>query len=474
MRMLRSGALLVQGAALGILLAGTGEAAADEYTCTCQQDSCGNGAMSATKGKVMNGIPPVSMERMFGPSKTGAEKTGWVCESNEQIRARQRAQAAAAAGPVEHYICTCAADACGGIGIIEGKKLEQHKGLLKSVVRTNYAPTRTGSEVTGWQCTTDTGVAFADDEPAPSSSPAAQAAASRYTCSCTRASCGGQDGVLEGEQGQRHTGVPESRLDSSYGTTRLGEAQTGWVCKVDGPPPPRRKYTCTCSRESCGGQAGILPAERGQRHTAISEARLAASYGPARIGEEATGWVCAQEQPTQRPPSAQRSVVRRDDMEEESEVRPRARRGRASIDLLGGGALGIGGQGHLGAIVLKPGVTLNQNRTLSLILPLQIQTRGSDFTTVSIGLGLQYDVEIASNLYLTPRFSLGYTAAIVNVGPAGRGVAHLGNFTPEAGIKYVISGRVNLGLDLISIPITFTSDGSGASYRLMGLLGVSI
>ncbi len=61
-------------------------------------DTCGNGAMSATRGKVMHGVPGLSLERTFGPSRTGAEKTGWVCEpaaavAEREARAEQERQA---------------------------------------------------------------------------------------------------------------------------------------------------------------------------------------------------------------------------------------------------------------------------------------------------------------------------------------------------------------------------------------------
>lgn len=462
------------------LLAPSG-AAADEYVCTCQQEACGNGGMTATKGKVMSGIPDVSLERMFGPSRTGADKTGWVCESRAQILARQRAQAAAAAGPVEYFTCTCAAETCGGIGIIEGKRNELHKSLIKSAVRTNYAPSRAGSEATGWQCATESGAKLEEPEPPPG--PSGGTSGLRYTCSCTRPRCGGADGILEGEQGQRHSGISEARLDPGYGSVRLGEAVTGWACKPESPPPPRPRYACTCSRDSCGGTDGILPGELGQRHTGIPEARLQAGYGPARSGEQATGWSCTQEKaapvaaPARYSPSGAaytsagpRRGARRDDDEEQSE--PEGPR-RFNLDLLFGAALGIGGASHMGALVLKPALALNSSRTLSLILPLGAQIL-SDAYVVSFALGLQYDVQITDSLYLTPRFSLGYAASIRKL-PAplsGSGTAHLGSFTPEMGLKYVVSRRVNLGLDFASIPILFDSNGSAAYYRLMGLLGV--
>lgn len=444
--------------------------------------------MSAARGKVMRGVPSLSLERTFGPSRTGAEKTGWVCESAEvlaeQERQRQAAAWAARAArpvvPMEHYICTCTREMCGGIGIVEGRRNERHNGVLTSVVRANYAPERKGSDATGWQCTTVAGKVY-EVEPEPGQpeegAAATVAKVGRYTCTCSRPTCGGKDGVLEGEQGQRHTGIAAARLDSAYGPSLAGDSATGWVCQPDGPLPPRPKYTCTCNRDSCGGKDGIAEAERGQRHTGVSAARVESSYGPSRAGEAATGWSCAVEAPpaAPRPPSRLREIPAPDapdaDAEKNGERNDKA--GSWSIDLLAGAALGIGAAPNLAAVGLKLAVAVNQSRSLYLILPLQAQLiNGTSF--ISLGFGVQYDVLIAKNLYLTPRISLGYSASIVSLpAPAGSATTHLGNFTPEMGIKYIVGRRVNLGLDLVSVPILFNKDGSLAFYRLMALIGIN-
>jgi hypothetical protein len=423
----------------------------------------------------MSGIPAVSLERTFGPSRTGADKTGWVCESRAQILLRHLA-GSPSVGSAEHYTCVCKAETCFGIGIVEGKHNEQHKGLQRSVVRTNYAPGRTGSEATGWQCRSESGAALEEEaEPAPGNERGA-ASGWRHACTCTRPRCGGQHGIIEGDQGQRHSGIPESQLDLSYGSVQYGQDVTGWVCRPESPPPPPPRFRCTCSRESCGGADGITPGDRGQIHASITEARLHSSYSPARSGEQDTGWVCMQEpSASARAMEPARPGPRREATRGEvsdRELPPGRHRG--SIDLLFGAALGIGAQPHMGALVLKPGIALNERRTLSLILPLQAQLLSAS-SVLFAGLGLQYDVELATNLYLTPRFSLGYAASLLNQPEAlVSSTVHLGHFTPELGLKYVLAGRVHLGIDLASIPIVFDRTGSGASYRLMALLGVGL
>jgi hypothetical protein len=63
--------------------------------------------------------------------------------------------------------------------------------------------------------------------------------------------------------------------------------------------------------------------------------------------------------------------------------------------------------------------------------------------------------------------------AIQLAGRSGLGTVHLGNFTPEMGLRNIFNGRVNLGVELASIPIGFDKDGSQAFYRLLATIGVN-
>jgi hypothetical protein len=70
------------------------------------------------------------------------------------------------------------------------------------------------------------------------------------------------------------------------------------------------------------------------------------------------------------------------------------------------------------------------------------------------------------------RASLGYAVGFANATatpfvPNGALVSHWGLFVPEASIKYVLKGRVNLGLQPFSFPVLFSGNGAVAFYRLM-------
>ena len=270
-----------------------GTALAESVDCICQAESCGNGVTPGTRGKVYRNIPTLSIERMFGPSRTGDAKTGWECgvgrgEVSQPAQPLPPASRPAAPQPAasrEFYACTCPQESCGGTGdIMPGRKGERQELLSKGYVAAKFLPG--GFVTTGWQCVSGTGEVYKAPEPDPRQ---------RYTCTCTAASCGGKDGIVPAERGQQHTGVGLARLVPKYGLNRIGSEATGWTCKAEAPPPPPPKYTCTCSRESCGGQDNILEADRGQRHTSIPAAQLAGSYGPERTGTAATGWTCAEE-----------------------------------------------------------------------------------------------------------------------------------------------------------------------------------
>ena len=286
---------------LAVLLALLPAAAmAGGLTCECKAPSCGNGAVSAQLGKVFRDVPAVSLERMFGPSRTGEAKTGWECSDGPRPTATAPAPAQPSAPDPNQqalFTCTCTKEKCGGPGTMPGQKGEQQGALSKSFVLSLFQPQVTGPYATGWQCADGHGTAVA-----PTAAPAEAAtatgpivtASTRYTCTCTKDLCGGKDGFTEAERGQKHTGIASARLSGKYGPELTGAQATGWACQPDGPVA---KFSCTCSRESCAGKGGVLPGERGQKHTGISETKLAALYGPERTQDQATGWTCTEEKP---------------------------------------------------------------------------------------------------------------------------------------------------------------------------------
>lgn len=273
------------------------------FVCTCAAPTCGNGATPGTQNQVYHRVPLLSLERMFAPAKTGAEKTGWECVSiADYIPSAPAVQAAAVpsqapdsaktapamavaapSDPKTIFSCQCQKPRCGGAGLMPGTQNERHESLSPGLVAARFQP----GTATGWQCQNGLGAVFSAADAA---TPLDQNV--RYACTCTQASCGGKDGIIDGERGQKHSGISAARVSPKYGPERYGEQATGWVCKPDGPAP---KFTCACERSTCGGKDGVMEGEQGQRHSGIALARLQSSYGPDRSGEQATGWTCTQE-----------------------------------------------------------------------------------------------------------------------------------------------------------------------------------
>lgn len=281
------------------------ESYAEVYTCTCQAVSCGNGATSGTEGKVYRKIPEISVARMFAPERTGAAKTGWACVAEAAPAGSSPTLGSVPKGDEDTYTCTCKLDPCGGSGVMSGTFGESRSGLAKAYVASRYRPDLSGGAVTGWNCVNGLGQSF----PMPAAPAAVRPDAAtgavggdRYTCICNQPLCGGKDGVVEGERGQQHTGISGARLGAKYGPERKGDLATGWNCKSEEPPP---KYACTCTRDVCRGDNGIIEGDRDQRHSGIAAGRLQASYGPERIGSAATGWTCEIERRTAAVPGGQ-------------------------------------------------------------------------------------------------------------------------------------------------------------------------
>lgn len=115
-----------------------------------------------------------------------------------------------------------------------------------------------------------------------------------------------------------------------------------------------------------------------------------------------------------------------------------------------------------------------REHNIYLTLPLSLHyISGSQSTQVIVPIGVHIDLPIRSvpGLYLYPRVSLGY-AGIFASGLSMHAVV----LTPEFGIKYVFSGRFNLGLEPFSLPlVTDPIHGvSVGSYRATLHVGVNL
>ncbi len=96
------------------------------------------------------------------------------------------------------------------------------------------------------------------------------------------------------------------------------------------------------------------------------------------------------------------------------------------------------------------GYGMGQEQNVYLVLPLSVHYVPKTATTMVMAqIGVQFDIPIRSvpGLYLYPRITIGYSGAIT-----GSESTHTGVVTPEFGIKYVLNGRVNLGIEPLAIP----------------------
>jgi hypothetical protein len=114
-----------------------------------------------------------------------------------------------------------------------------------------------------------------------------------YSCDCvgspaTTTKCG--NGAVSGAHGEVHTGVSPADVISLYGPDRIGSRATGWACLVEATA-----NICTCVGSAATGSAcdnGAILGSLGDTYINVNTATVITSYGPERIGSEATGWAC--------------------------------------------------------------------------------------------------------------------------------------------------------------------------------------
>ncbi len=105
------------------------------HACICDaQGGCGNNAVGGDYGNVVEGIPAPKLDSDYGPNRTGAATTGWVCVIE---------------GP---WVCQCVGqDSCGN-DARGGSRADQYMIPAREVL-TDFRPWRTGKRKTGWACT---------------------------------------------------------------------------------------------------------------------------------------------------------------------------------------------------------------------------------------------------------------------------------------------------------------------------------
>jgi hypothetical protein len=170
-------------------------------------------------------------------------------------------------------------------------------------------------------------------------------------------------------------------------------------------------------------------------------------------------------------------IGRADASEDEHEYKA----GRVMLNARGGLAVGIANADHdlylLGMVGLDLGVAVSSNYNAYIVLTPQLDLRDGLYN-VMVPLGFQYDIRLFRGLFLYPRISLGYAAFISNAsidfGPlhfSASDVIHGGVAIPELGLKLVLSGRLNIGIEPLSVPIFFTDKNYAAWYRVNVFLG---
>jgi hypothetical protein len=111
------------------------------------------------------------------------------------------------------------------------------------------------------------------------------------SCVCVGRVAGGACGndAIGGSHGQVFTGLATDAVIGSYKPDRIGPQASGWACL------PEASNTCVCigiptAVGTCGN--GAIGGSNGQIVTKVPTPIVIASYGPDRIGTEATGWKC--------------------------------------------------------------------------------------------------------------------------------------------------------------------------------------
>ena len=177
--------------------------------------------------------------------------------------------------------------------------------------------------------------------------------------------------------------------------------------------------------------------------------------------------------------------------------------GPVMLNLKGGASIPLYVQGGdrddlptSGVLQLELGFALDRERRAYLVVPLEahigVRSSGNDVASASltfarllVPVGFQYDIPLGrSGLFLSPRISAGYVAYITrgmaSLGSASisaEGTRHGGVIAPELGLKYVVNGRFNIGIEPFSLPIFLLKDDDDLrvllDYRIRGYVGVN-
>ncbi len=103
------------------------------FHCFCDQQYCGNNAISGRLGQIKKDISSADLARKYGPQRTSDAVTGWICLQQG------------------HYRCECMVENCGNDALeaVRAKVIEVN---TVDKVFADFKPWRTGEQKTGWQC----------------------------------------------------------------------------------------------------------------------------------------------------------------------------------------------------------------------------------------------------------------------------------------------------------------------------------
>lgn len=148
---------------------------------------------------------------------------------------------------------------------------------------------------------------------------------------------------------------------------------------------------------------------------------------------------------------------------------------RVAAELLTGWDSGMGWT--VPVVAIEPAIGVTSSRNGYVVIPFSVQNF-FNATALGIGIGYQHDIPLPiRRLYATARATIAYESDQIRNGSLLNGsITHLHTaaFQPSIGVKYVLAGRVNLGIDFASIKLRIQNGLYDASYQFVGSAGVTL
>lgn len=127
-------------------------------------------------------------------------------------------------------------------------------------------------------------------------------------------------------------------------------------------------------------------------------------------------------------------------------------------------------------ISIEPAFGVRSDRNGYVFVPATFQLWANAISG-SVGIGYQHDIPLpVRRLFLTARLGVSYrciTLLEFGNGSVSQSV-HSALVNPEVGLKYVLRGRVNLGLDLLGMQVEVTKVGASVTQRVGASVGINL